>query len=132
MLEQYRLTVEMSDRLSARRASANSFFVTLNAALLTAAEALDLKVAAWLGVALAATWWLLLRSYRRLNAAKWVAIDELERELPRRPFAVEWQQFKRDPLERRFLLRYAELTIVEQTVPAVVALLYVLVFVQAL
>lgn len=34
ILEQYKLCVEMADRISARRALANTFFVTINAAVL--------------------------------------------------------------------------------------------------
>jgi hypothetical protein len=34
LLELYKLCVEMADRVSARRATANAFFLTLNSALL--------------------------------------------------------------------------------------------------
>ena len=37
ILEQYKLCVEMADRISARRALANAFFLTLNSVLITSA-----------------------------------------------------------------------------------------------
>ena len=75
-LELYKLAVEMADRVSARRALANSFFVTVNGALVAlvgvagsarkpTAEAsphtfdsYGLVITAIAGVILSVTWWL--------------------------------------------------------------------------
>ena len=89
----YSLAVEMADRVSARRASANSFFLTLQTGLVAglalfatrvsdngdqaAPDRFVLVVAAFAGVLLAGAWWLLLRSYRKLNAAKFTVINTL-------------------------------------------------------
>ncbi len=66
-LELYKLAVEMADRVSARRATANAFFLTVNTALLAFVSSRSLN-ALWLvalaGIALSATWWVLLKSYR--------------------------------------------------------------------
>jgi hypothetical protein len=75
---------------------------------------------------LAGTWWLLLRSYRKLNAAKFAVIGQMEEALPVKLFNEEWRHLKGgDPtIKRRFRDRYAELALVEQLVPAVFAGIY--------
>jgi hypothetical protein len=117
ILEQYKLAVEMADRVSARRATANSFFVTVQSALVTAFgfmkhERWPLAVA---GIAVAVSWWLSLRSYRMLNGAKFEVINKMEEHLPLAPYKDEWAILdrKEGPLHKR----YAALSFVEQTVP---------------
>ena len=56
------------DRISARRALANTFFLTVNTGL-AALLGLRWYVAA-AGIVFALAWWWLLQSYRKLNAAK--------------------------------------------------------------
>lgn len=129
--DQYRLAVEMADRVSARRGAANAFFLGLHTALLPVSETLELWLAALLGIVLCGTWWLLLRSYRQLNAAKWGVINGFESDFPRQPFLEEWNRLKEDPVKRQWLTRYAELSAVEQIVPGVLALLYALVVISA-
>jgi hypothetical protein len=142
LFEQYKLAVEMADRISARRGATNAFFVTVNAALLAAAESFDLPLAAILGVVLAGTWWLLLRSYRRLNNAKFTVINGLEAGLPAQPLRDEWEivnaddavketleQLPRLRRSTRRLGRYKELTVVEQIVPLIFATLYLISFI---
>jgi hypothetical protein len=136
LLEQYKLTAEMADRISARRGIANSFYFTVSSALLATSESLSLPFAAGAGMILAAAWWLQLRSYRRLNAAKWTVINALERELPGQPFSDEWKIIKGDPVDRAVLrserlgraiqplARYTELSVIEQVVPAVFCVLF--------
>lgn len=123
LMEQYKLMVEMADRVSARRATANSFFVTVQSALVAAFgfakdERWPLAVA---GIIIAATWWLSLRSYRMLNGAKFKVINTMESSLPATPFKDEWVILdKKDgPLHKR----YAALSFVEQTVPVAFGLL---------
>jgi hypothetical protein len=108
-LELYKTAVEMADRTSARRAGANSFFLTLNTALaavvgivssarkppphgnLPSYDAYGLVTTAIAGVVLALVWWALLRYYRRLNSAKFDVINKLEDQLPARPYQDEWK-----------------------------------------
>lgn len=138
----YALAVEMADRVSARRATANSFFLALQTGLATAlglfavranarGEEVDpdkfvLALAAVAGIILAAAWWLLLRTYRKLNHAKFSVINRIEEKyFEVRPFVEEWALLKReDPVKRRWRDRYTELGFVEQAVPVAFAGLY--------
>jgi hypothetical protein len=101
ILEQYKLCVEMADRISARRALANAFFLTLNSLVITSLSAGRTALAhsprGWLALGLAAVLaqcgiWILLLSYRQLNSAKFRVIAALEQHLPAAPFSrAEWQ-----------------------------------------
>jgi hypothetical protein len=135
-LDLYRLAVEMADRVSARRGTANNFFLAVHAGVITAVAALlpdsetsplplDSTLIALAGIALSATWWLSLRSYRDLNSAKFNVILQMERRLPVAVFGEEWQFLKKDTVVG-WRKRYAELGQVERVVPLVFLLLYVL------
>jgi hypothetical protein len=146
ILELYKTAVEMADRTSARRAGANSFFLTLNTALaavvgiassarkpppqakLPSFDGFGLVVVSVAGIVLALVWWLLLRYYRRLNAAKFQVINAMEERLPVKPFSDEWGVLH--PTTRaeggtssrltrwwRREVRHREATVVEQVIP---------------
>jgi hypothetical protein len=143
LLDQYKLATEMADRLSARRGTANAFYFTVASALLAASEQLELPLAAAAGITLAGTWWLQLLSYRKLSAAKWQVINGLEASLPARPFTEEWEIVKTQPTEEAVLRhkrlrravkplgKYAELSLVEQVVPVIFAVLFTIILVCA-
>ncbi len=161
LLELYKMAVEMADRVSARRAGANSFFVTLNTALaaivgiVSAArkpppygsvpsfDAFGLCVTAAAGVVLAVVWWALLRYYRRLSGAKWDVINRLEKRLPASPFTDEWAELHPEeppagtpPAGKnwrgslRLRVKHREATVVEQVVPFVFVVLYLILAVR--
>jgi len=146
LLEVYKMTVEMADRVSARRATANAFFLTLNSALLATlgilrpatggaqgvmtADRFGLVLLSLAGLILSLTWWALLRSYRQLNRAKFRVIGALERELPVAPFGDEWKYLEGDRSSRPWA-RYLELGQAERIVPLVYAALYVAAGVRA-
>lgn len=102
-LEQYKLFVEMTDRVGQRRDQANRFygaiFSALAAVLLVAAR-FQLSGGTWevvflavgvIGAALAVIWFLTLHSYRSLNAAKFDVIYQMEEKLPFAPYDAEWK-----------------------------------------
>jgi hypothetical protein len=102
LLDQYKLYVEMADRISARRGLTNTFFLTLNSAIFTLfgvlwkdkpADIDDAIVLLLAAVALGqcAAWGILVRSYRLLNGAKYEVIGLMEKKLPASPYAAEWQ-----------------------------------------
>jgi hypothetical protein len=131
ILEQYKIYVEMADRISARRGFANTFFLTLNSAVFTAIGVFwttRVHAASWLlifpvlvllGQCLA--WFWLVRSYRQLNEAKYAVVGALEERLPASPYwRAEWKALGegKDPS------RYWPLTHLEQWIPALFAVCY--------
>jgi hypothetical protein len=133
ILEQYKLYVEMADRISARRALANTFFLTLHAAILTLIGVfwkdrpagspwlLGLPLIVALGLCLA--WFWLVRSYRQLNSGKFAVIGALEERLPASPFwRAEWTALGKG----RDVSKYWPLTHLEQWIPLLFAIAYVI------
>lgn len=109
VLEMYKNAVEMADRVSSRRAGANTFFLTLNTSLAALVgivssarkpsshgsvppfDAFGLVLTAVAGIVLALVWRALLAYYRRLNWAKFEVINKLEEQLPAQPYTEEWK-----------------------------------------
>jgi hypothetical protein len=132
-LDIYRMAVEMADRISARRAAASSFFLSAQTALIALVAATSKKhwALAVPGLVLAITWWLLLRSYRRLNTEKFKVIQTMEKRLPASPFQDEWDALK--PAQgRRARGRYVELGLLERVVPLLFAAIFIVILVGGL
>jgi hypothetical protein len=136
ILEQYKIYVEMADRVSARRALANTFFLTLNTAVLAligTAWKDGFSGSTWLLalplVALGgqcAAWFWIVRSYRQLNSAKYAVIGALEEQLPASPYwKAEWTALGRGVIKSR----YWPLTHLEQWLPVLFAASYGSIFV---
>ncbi|MGW3071986.1 RipA family octameric membrane protein [Kitasatospora sp. NPDC001132] len=131
VLEQYKLYVEMADRVSARRSLTNTFFLTVNAALLAGVGAVrggaleglptwGLVVAGLVAVGQCAAWFLLIASYRQLNRAKYRVINALEQRLPARAYDAEWVELG----DGKTIRRYLPLTLVELWIPVLFLLFY--------
>lgn len=100
-LEQYKTYLEMADRISSRRLTANSFFLTINTALVALTTYIEgtgsgtcspqtYWVISVSGMVLCYMWYRLLRSYRDLNTAKFNVVHEIESCLPLKPYDAEW------------------------------------------
>lgn len=132
VLEQYKLYVEMADRISNRRGLTNTFFLTLNTGIFTVI-AVSWKdrpaISPWvlvlpLVVALGqcAAWWWIVRSYRQLNTAKYRVVGALEERLPASVYwRAEWIALG----EGKDWRRYLPLSHLEQWVPVLFALVYI-------
>lgn len=140
VLTQYSLAVEMADRVSARRGTANAFYLTVQTILVSAVglgalsnnavPPAPIVVVCVAGIVVSAGWWLQLRSYRDLNTAKFTVINRLEEVLPVTPFTDEWAILKKEHTTWRD--RYSELGATERIVPWIFALLFLsLIFVKA-
>lgn len=135
-LEQYKIYVEMADRVSQRREQSNRFYVTLVAAivaLLILAARLGVTDGVWpiiflisglFGIALSVVWWGNIRSYRELNTAKFAIINEMEKQLPAAGYADEWELLR----PKNKPPKYFQLTRIEQFVPALFAVLFAALF----
>jgi hypothetical protein len=132
ILEQYKLYVEMADRISARRGLANTFFLALNTTVFTVVGVFwkdRPQTSAWfllfplvvlLGQCVA--WFWLVRSYRQLNTAKYIVIGALEEQLPASPYwKAEWLALG----EGNNRSKYVPLTNLERWVPVLFGACYV-------
>jgi len=136
-IEQYKLYVEMADRISSRRQSANSFFLSVNTAIIAIIGYVQLGQSAgtnqafyWLvsiaGMALCYTWYRLILSYKNLNSGKFKVVHALEKRLPVAPYDAEWESLERGKNPKL----YQPFTRVEMTVPWVFLLLHLSVLLQ--
>ena len=127
LFEQYKLYVELTDRISQRRSTANSFFVTANAALLAVTSwfqedfGYHTYLISAIGVVLALFWFFCIRSYGQLNFGRFKVIHEIERHLPLNLFSHEWQVLERG---KKFNT-YWPLSHIERVIPLIFIALYV-------
>lgn len=145
LLEQYKLYVEMADRISQRRDQSNRLYVTIVSALAAivvvitrfgvpadaangALSHIGFLAIGLFGLALSIIWFFNTRSYRTLNSAKFAIINEIEKQLPFAGYTEEWN-ILRPPVGSP---RYLQLTRVEQFVPAIFATLFSLLTLYAL
>jgi hypothetical protein len=121
--EIYKLSVEMADRLSGRRAVANSFFISLETALTAAfgfwiggEETLSIRKTVTMclvATTISTLWWMQVTSYRNLSSAKFKVIHELEQNLVAAPYKNEWALIKH---ERKWHLDISQ---IERFIPLV-------------
>lgn len=139
LFRQYTMYVESADRVSTRRALANTFFLTASAILLsvdgfstsqqvyrmTGYGLLFLLVFTVGSAVLSFTWFLVLRSYDKLNGGKFEVIHRLEKALPASLYSAEWAILGggKDPR------KYRPISKLEADVPLVFVAIYAALFV---
>lgn len=138
LLDQYKLYVEMADKISERRANANSFFLTVITALISIVGIVSgfgtqaigvfsfwITIVSIVGLILCYSWYRILESYRQLNSGKFKVIHEVEKKLPLALYHGEWIMLGQgsDPK------LYHPLTYVEKWVPTLFAMLFAVTFV---
>ncbi|MFJ6621441.1 hypothetical protein ACIQOW_28190 [Kitasatospora sp. NPDC091335] len=136
LLELYKLAVEMADRVSARRGTANTFFLSVQTALVTLIGfgIPRLSESPWwvptavalAGITLSGAWWMQLRSYRDLNGAKFQVINSLEEKLSARIFTDEWDVLRSTEGPGRRHRHYTELGTTERAVPMIFAVAHLI------
>jgi hypothetical protein len=100
-VEQYKLYLTLLDKISERRQTANSFFLSINTGVcaligyvFSKDASPDLRPLLWCvpvaGVLLSYFWFRLVRSYRDLNSAKFSVVHLIEERLPLAPYKAEW------------------------------------------
>ena len=128
LLEQYKLYVEKTDKVSERRGNVNSFFITLHTVVLgvVGIKGFSIEKYCWiivvLGLILSYVWWYLLQSYNLLNAGKFKVIHEMEKELPMNMYAYEWEIL--DYGKNR--AKYWPISHLERIIPVVFAVVYII------
>jgi hypothetical protein len=108
-LEMYRLFLGTAERVSDRRATANQWLLSVNGAIvsfygLLSSEAVgsgsrEAEVWTWAipvaGMIVCLTWVSLINSYQKLNSAKFLVLQEIERDLPYQPFDREQEHYRK-------------------------------------
>lgn len=134
LMEQYKLFVDTSERLVARRQVVNAFFLSVNTLALSAiglvAKEVQTSPLVAIGVVaisiaaimLCVAWKTLVRSYAQLNRGKFAVIDRLEDRLPAALFRAEWAALGagKDPKS------YKPFTYTEAVVSNIFMVIYVL------
>lgn len=104
LLEQYKLFVETALKTTEQRQSANKYFLTVSAFLvslfgvladLSSTGTLEGRIWSFLvpvaGLLVCVTWMTIIKSFRQLNTGKFEVIHELETLLPAALFDAEWE-----------------------------------------
>lgn len=136
LFEQYKLYIEMADKVSDRRLIANNFFLTANMLLVSIYGVIVGKVGLlsdstdiWSpifsisGLAFNITWFYTVKSYRQLNSGKFKVIHEIEKHLPLALFGGEWIALGKGHDTNR----YRPLTNVEKYAPFTFGLVYIMI-----
>lgn len=138
-LDLYKIMVESSEGLVSRRQGVNTFFLTMNGALLTASGiivqssggdrlgAVGVAVLAVAGAILCAAWRSLITSFGQLNRGKFQVINTIERYLKAAIYAAEWEALGRGENPKV----YRSFTSREIWVPTALLVLYMLTAVAA-
>ena len=134
LLEQYKLYVEMADRISARREASNRFFLILNSAIFVSAGLLinkgynpspkwSLLFPAAVLLLICFYWWKTISSYKQLNGAKYQIVAEFEQAMLARPYGnAEWNFLLKKGQNRKV---YWPLTHLETKIPFLFAAAYI-------
>ena len=131
LLEQYKLYIESSEKTSDRRQRANSYFITINTALISliglSFQIEVFKNLAWIkfilafvGIIICVIFWHLIRSYKQLNSGKFDVIHEIERHLPLALYEYEWEILERGKNPKK----YYPFSHIELFIPWVFGIIY--------
>ncbi|ADB58813.1 RipA family octameric membrane protein [Archaeoglobus profundus] len=125
LLEQYKLFVEMADRVSNRRMHTNMFYISLVSALIAVTSVLRevgsfnsviILSISGLGIIVCILWYVHIESYRKLNSAKFTVIHEIEKYLPYPCYYKEWEVLEKS--------RYVLLSKIEQGITIIFAIIF--------
>jgi len=128
LLEQYKLYVESSQKVTDRRITTGNYLLTVNSFLLTVFGVASsqhlggvwLAIVPVAGLLVSFTWYSLVVFYRNLGASKYKVVHQLESFLPVAPFRCEWRS-AHDEQGRR----PTGVTHLERVIPLAFAAVYV-------
>ena len=106
LLDQYKIYINATEKISDRRQKTNEFFLGLNTALVallgfiatkTSQQEISLMlgVSAIAGVTVCYLWYRIIASYKGLNSAKFTVIHAIELRLPLALYDTEWEMLER-------------------------------------
>lgn len=118
LLELYKIFVDTSLKASENRLKINTFFITLNTAIIGSSGFINSELILIFGCCINAVWFNLLSSCKQLNTAKFKVICQMEKELCYKCFAKEQEEYKK--YNRK---PFAHL---EQELPILISIVYVI------
>ena len=133
LIEQYKLYVDMADKISQRRNQTNRFYLTMLSGILaligilqendTTFSNLD-KLYVFISVFaifISIVWLININSYRKLNTAKFDVIHKMEEKLPMPLYKMEWEYLRGNQMKNK----YFQLTKVESLIPIIFMLIFI-------
>lgn len=140
LMEQYKLYVEMMDKVSERRLDTTKLHISLLTLLLgvislvltlnVTAEIYILVIAmtGLMGIALCVVWLFNISSYKQLNFLKFKVIHEMEKRMPFACYTREWEILGEDSKQ----YQYRRLWRIEQLIPLILLIPYLILIAYAL
>jgi hypothetical protein len=131
LLDQYKIYVELSDRITERRHKVNQYYsslFTLSFPLIAAGITKGIipiaitPIISIFGFFLCIIWYFNIKSYKQLNSGKFKVIHEMERQLPFACFLKEWQHLD----EGKDVRKYLKLTKIEQYIPFIFSIQFLI------
>lgn len=135
LIEQYKLLIAQSDKLTERRIKINQFFLSVISGILLisgfliehnqiteSAQFIFGVTLSGLGIFCSLIWILNLISIKNINAAKFTVIFKIEENLPIKAYLEEWRALKNKSCFHKQL----ELTRVELIIPILFGVLFLL------
>lgn len=134
LFEQYKIYLQTSETLVARRQSVNSFYITANTAIFTMAgialslgQDISQKLLICIclavpGLIIDLSWSNILESYGTLNSSKMKIISIMEKELPAKLYDTEWLVMC-DKLNNH---KYVSFTASEKIIPKIFCVIYII------
>lgn len=137
LLDQYKIYINATEKISDRRQKTNEFFLGLNTVLVallsfivakTDKSQVDLMVAIsiFAGITVCYLWYRIIVSYMGLNSAKFKVIHVIESRLPLALYDTEWEMLERGKNKKV----YWPFSHIELWVPRIFILIYTLILVS--
>jgi len=128
ILELFKLYIEMTQKISQRRANANTWFLTINTALMTVIGVclskelypIIITLVSLVGVTGCYLWRRLIISYKQMNWGRFAVIHKIEEMLPLSIAKAEWYVLGQGKIPKL----YKPFTDVEKIVPTIFSVLY--------
>jgi len=134
LLDQYKIYINATEKISDRRQKTNEFFLGLNTVLITLLGFVATKInqseinlmlamSAVAGVTICYLWYRIITSYKGLNSAKFKVIHAIESRLPLALYDTEWEMLGRGKDKKI----YWPFTHIELFVPWIFIIIYLII-----
>lgn len=137
VIDQYKIAVASTEKVSTQRADANKFYLSVNSIIaggllfyndqVSDVNSSTVLVATVFGVIVCVVWVLALIDYRKLNKAKFDLITKMEADLPIKFFTEEWSLLNKGKWHKK----YKNISRIERLMPLSFAVVYIAILIIA-